>query len=123
MESGRKVLILDADIMTVMDVEEYLDQGGYQVVHLSSPAGAISKIEYEQPDVLLLDIEMDRLDVDDLLQTLQSDTDSEELVIVAFSDVPAEELQQYCMEKELNGYFCKSMDITQIAEFLNNFFE
>ena len=46
MESGRKVLILDADIMTVMDVEEYLDQGGYQVVHLSSPAGAISNIDY-----------------------------------------------------------------------------
>ena len=123
MEPGRKVLILDADIMIVMEVEECLEQGGYDVVHLSSPSGAISKIEYEEPEVLLLDIEMDRLNTDDLLQTLQAGPNFEEMVVVAFSDMDADELQEFCMANQLNGYFCKSMDISQIAEFLDNFFE
>ncbi len=123
MEPGRKVLILDADIMTVMEVEEYLEHGGYDVVHLSSPSGAISKIEYEDPEVLLLDIEMQRLNIDDLLDTLQAAPGYEEMVVVAFSDMDADDLQQFCMENALNGYFCKSMDISQIAEFLDNFFE
>lgn len=123
MEPGRKVLILDEDIMTVMEIEEYLETGGYDVVHLSSPSGAISKIEYEDPEVLLLDIEMNRLNLDDLLSTIQQGPEYEEMVVVAFSDMEADELQQFCMDNGLNGYFCKSMDVSQIAEFLDNFFE
>ena len=122
MEPGRKVMILDEDIITVMEVEEHLEQGGYDVVHLASPSGALSKIEYEEPEVLLLDIEMNRLNLDDLLATLRGTADYEELVVVAFSDMEADDLQQFCMENELNGYFCKSMDISQISEFLDNFF-
>lgn len=123
MESARKVLILDEDIMTVMEVEEHLEDGGYEVVHLASPSGAVSKIEYEAPEVLLLDIEMDRLNTDELLETVRNSPEHAEMVIVAFSDLEADELQAYCMEKELNGYFCKSMDVTQIDEFLDNFFD
>ncbi len=123
MEPGRKVLILDSDIMQVMEIEEHLQAGGYEVVHLSSPNGAISKIEYEDPEILLVDIEMDRLNVDDLLTTVRTSPDHGDIVIVAFSDIEADELQQFCIENELNGYFCKSMDVTQIADFLDNFFE
>lgn len=123
MEPDRKVLILDDNIIDVMEVEEYLQEGGYEVVHLSSPNGALSKIEYEQPSVLLLDIEMGRLNTDDLLGTLRGANEYEEMVIVAFSDMEADELQQFCIDNELNGYFCKSMDVSQIAEFLDNFYD
>ena len=123
MEPARKVLILDENIIDVMEVEEYLEAGGYEVVHLASPNGAISKIEYEDPEVLLLDIEMGRLNTSDLLTTLRASPEHEELVIVAFSDMEADDLQQFCIDNELNGYFCKSMDVSQIAEFLNNFYE
>lgn len=123
MEPGRKVLILDDNIIDVMEVEEYLAKGGYEVVHLASPNGAMSKIEYETPEILLIDIKMGRLNVSDLLGTLCETTEFEEMVIVAFSDMEADELHQFCVDNELNGYFCKSMDVSQIAEFLNNFYE
>lgn len=123
MEPGRKVLILDENIIEVMEIEEHLTEGGYEVVHLASPNGALSKIEYEQPEILLLDIAMKRLNTDELLEMLRSTEEYEEMVIVAFSDMEADELQQFCIENELNGYFCKSMDVGQIAEFLDNFYE
>lgn len=123
MEPGRKVLILDDNIIDVMEVEEYLEQGGYEVVHLSSPNGAISKIEYEAPEILLLDINMDRLNTDEVLGTLCETSDFDDMVIVAYSDMEADELHQFCVDNELNGYFCKSMDVSQIAEFLDNFYE
>ena len=123
MESGRKVLILDDNIMDVMEVEQYLEQGGYEFVHLASPNGALSKIEFESPEILLLDVEMKRLNVDDLLATLRSSVEYDELVIVAFSEMEADELQQFCVDNEINGYFCKSMDVSQISDFLDNFYE
>lgn len=123
MDSTRKVMILDDNLLDVMEVEDYLTKGGYQVVSLSSPNGALSKIEYEHPEILLLDLEMDRLNVPDLLDTLRSSPEYEELVIVLFSDLEAERLQEFCIENDINGYFCKSMDVSQIAEFLDNFYE
>lgn len=123
MEMGRKVLILDENILDVMDVEQYLKRGGYDVVHLASPNGVLSKIEFEEPEILLVDIEMKRLNIDNLLETLRDSSDYEDMVIVAFSDMEADQLQNFCIENEINGYFCKSMDVAKIAEFLDNFYD
>lgn len=119
----RKVMVLDENILDVMEAEKYLSEGGYEVVTLSSPSGALSKIDYERPEILLLDISMPRLNVADLLETLRTSKDYESMVIVLFSDMEAETLQKLCIENDINGYFCKSMDVTQIASFLDNFYE
>lgn len=123
MEPTRKVMILDDNILDVMEVEEHLGEGGYEVVTLSSPNGVLSKIDYEQPEILLLDLQMPRLNMDELLEELRGVSDYEDLVIVLYSDMEAEKLQQYCINNDINGYFCKSMDITQITDFLDNFYE
>ncbi|RAL25196.1 hypothetical protein DL240_03015 [Lujinxingia litoralis] len=123
MESRRKVMILDDNILDVMEVEQNLQGGGYQVVHLATPNGALSKIEYERPEILLVDVAMKRLNIDDLLGSLQASPDYDEMVIVAYSDMDADKLQQFCVDNEMNGYFCKSMDVTQIGGFLDKFYE
>ncbi len=122
-EAGQKVLILDDNLMDVIEAADYLTEGGYTVSRLSSPNGALSKIDFEQPDILLLDIEMERLNADDLISTLQSSPGYRDLVIVLYSDLEADTLQAYCVEHDINGYFCKSMDVSQIAGFLDKFFE
>ena len=123
MEPTRKVMIVDDNLMDVMEVEEYLQEGGYEVIKLSSPNGVVSKIDYEQPEILLLDLQMPRLNMDEVLEELRGSPEYEDLVIVLFSDMEADKLQQYCINNDINGYFCKSMDVTQIAEFLDNFYE
>lgn len=123
MTISRKVMILDHNILDVMEVENHLGASGYEVVTLSSPNGVLSKLDYERPEILLLDLAMPRLNVEELLQTLRASADYEELVIVLFSDMEAERLQEYCIDNDINGYFSKSMDISQIGEFLNNFYD
>ncbi len=123
MGESRKVMILDDNILDVMEAEGQLRAGGYEVVVLSSPNGALSKLEYERPEILLLDLQMPRLNVQELLDTLRSTPEYEELVIVLFSDLDAERLQEFCIENDINGYFCKSMDVTQIASFIDRFYE
>jgi CheY-like chemotaxis protein len=123
MDAARKVMLLDDNIMDVMEAEDYLREGGYEVVTLSSPNGALSKIEYERPEILLLDLNMPRLNTQDLIDTLRASEEYEDMVIVLFSDEEAEQLQEFCIEHDINGYFCKSMDVSQIAAFLDNFYE
>ena len=123
MADGHKVLIIDDNMMDVMQAEKHLENGGYEVVRLASPNGALSKIDYEQPEVLLLDIDMQRLNAGDLLETLNHSAEYRDMVVVVYADRDADTLQEYCVEKDVNGYYCKSMDVSQIADFIDNFFD
>ena len=120
---GRKVLILDSNIMDVLEAEDRLTGAGCQVARLTSPNGALAKIEYERPDILLLDITMPRLNVQEILEGLRADTRLEEIVVVLFSELDAPTLQAMCIDNDIHGYFSKSMDIQRIAEFLEKFYE
>ena len=120
---GRKVLILDSNILDVLEAEERLVGAGFEVTRLASPNGALAKIEYEGPDILLLDITMPRLNVQDVIDGLRQDQKLEEIVVVLFSDLDAPTLQAMCIDNDIHGYFSKSMDIARIAEFLEKFYE
>lgn len=122
MGESEKVMVVDDDLMSVMEAEEVLEEDGYEVIRLSSPSGALSKIDFEQPDALLVDITMDRLDAEDVIDTLRNSPDHRGVVIVVYSDMEVADLEEYCHDNEVNGYFQKSMDATQITEFLDEFF-
>lgn len=119
----RKVLILDDNVLHVMRAARSLEARGYTVVRMSSPNGALAKVEFERPEVLLLELKMSRLHVDDLLEKVRGNRDLDDLIIVLFSDLEADVLQQYCIDHDIHGYYCKSMDLDAVGEFLDNFYE
>lgn len=119
---GPKVLILDNNLMDVITVEQALVESGYQVEKLTSPNGVLAKIDYERPDVLLINPWMPRLDAIDIIQTLGGAPEFEEMVLVAIGDSDAATLQAFCIEHDLHGYFSKSMDLSGLGHFLDNFF-
>lgn len=121
--SDRKVLIIDENILDVIEADKALRAAGYDVVKLASPAGCVAKLDYERPDILLIDISMARLNAQELFDDVRANPDHEDLIIVLFSDLDAETLQSICLEHDFHGYFCKSMGTHQIGAFLDNFYE
>ena len=119
----RRIMILDDHVLDVMRADKALTAAGYEVTKLSTPNGALAKLEFDQPEILLLDITMARLNIQALLDSVRSSPDYQDLIVVLFSDLDAEVLQQYCMENDIHGYYCKSMDIDKVPEFLDNFYE
>ena len=118
----RKIMILDDNIISLMIAEELLVSHGYDVVKMSAPHGCIAKLDYEMPDGLLGDTAMPRLAADDLLETIRNSTEHEDLIVVLYSDQEADELEKVCHAKDINGYFCKSMDVAKLPEFIDRFF-
>ena len=121
-DAERKVMIIDDDIISLMKAEELLVSNGYTVVKLASAHGCLAKLDYERPDVLLVDIQMSRLAADDLLDSVRASPEHQELIIVLYSDMDAEELEEICHAKDINGYFCKSMELVLLGEFIDQFF-
>ncbi len=122
-ESPRKVMILDDNILDVMKAERALKAEGYEVVRMSTPSGAQAKIDFEEPEILLIDVTMARLNTQVFLENLRSLEAHEDLIVVLFSDLDAETLQEWCVDNDIHGYYCKSMDITRVPQFLDNFYE
>lgn len=118
----RKIMIVDDNIISLMIAEELLVNHGYGVVKMSAPHGCVAKLDYEMPDVLLLDITMPRLAGDDLIDAIHGASDHEDLIVVLYADMEAEDLEKICHAKDINGYFCKSMDVTKLPEFIDRFF-
>ena len=119
----RKVLIVDNDVIAVIQAEGVLSKAGFTVSRLLSPAGLYAKLEYERPDVLLLDTEIPGMQPEAVFQRLRSG-EFDDLVLVLFSARSPEELHGICLQNELfNGYFSKSMDFAQLPAFLEGFFQ
>lgn len=119
----RRVMILDENVLDLIEAQTALVNAGYEVIRMTAPNGALAKLDYTQPEILLLDITMRRINVKGLLRTLRQGEDFQDLIIVLFSDLEAAELQEYCVEYDAHGYYCKSMDIQKVPDFLEHFYE
>ena len=118
----RKIMVVDDNIISLMVTDEVLTAHGYEVVKTTSPNGCIAKLDYEQPDILMVDVQMARLAIDDLMTNIAHSEEHDDLVVILFSAMEPEALQTLCVEKDMHGYFSKTMDVTRLPEFVDHFF-
>ena len=118
----RKIMLIDDNIISMMVTADVLAAHGYVVVQTTTPNGCIAKLDYESPDVLLVDVDMPRLAFDDILRSIQSAGEHDDLMVVLFSSRDPEELETLCTTKDLHGYFSKKMDVTRLPEYIGYFF-
>ena len=121
-EDKRKVMLIDDNIISLMVTAEVLSTHGYTVAKTASAQGCIAKIEYEEPDVVLVDPAMPRLPMDRLLETIRNGDMEKDVSVVLFSDQPAKVLIETSQAKNMNGYFSKSIEVTRLPEYMENFF-
>ena len=121
-EDKRKVMLIDDNIISLMVTAEVLTTHGYTVSKTASAKGCIAKLEYEAPDVVLVDPTMPLLAMDQLLDAIRSEDIDKDVSVVLFSDKPPKELVSMCQLKNMNGYFSKSIEVTRLPEYIDVFF-
>jgi len=118
-----RVMVLDHKLMDVIKLKKALAGMDFEVQPLTSPNGVLAKLDYERPDILVVNPWMPRLDIDNLIGTIIHTPVFETMVLVAWSDRTAEELQAFCLERDMHGYYSKSNPVDQLGAFLMQFFE
>ncbi|TVQ98407.1 MAG: response regulator [Deltaproteobacteria bacterium] len=118
-----KVLIIDGNILDVIAAEASLRESDFDVTRLTSPNGALSKLEYELPDVVLVDVTMERLGVRDILARLEKDPFTERVVIILFSHMESKDMHDMCVEHGLHAYFSKGKPMQELGPFVRQFFD
>jgi chemosensory pili system protein ChpA (sensor histidine kinase/response regulator) len=116
------IMVVD-DSLTVRKItSRMLLRAGYQVVTATDGVDALEKLEEYTPSVMLLDIEMPRMDGFALAKQLRRDPKTVDLPIIMITSRTADKHREYAMQLGVNTYLGKPYqedDLLQnIADFM-----
>ena len=84
-ESGARILVIDdeADVLEVLRL--VLSRSGYEVAATTSGIEGLASAQSDRPDLVLLDIMMQRMDGWEVLRALKSDAATRDIPVVILS--------------------------------------
>jgi len=101
------VMVVD-DSLTVRKVtQRLLLREGYQVVLAKDGVDALQQLQSITPDVMLVDIEMPRMDGFDLTRNVRNDERLKNVPIIMITSRTADKHRNYAQELGVNAYFGK----------------
>jgi chemosensory pili system protein ChpA (sensor histidine kinase/response regulator) len=112
------------DSLTVRRVtQRLLAREGYQVVLAKDGVDALEQLQAITPDVMLVDIEMPRMDGFDLTRNVRGDERTRHIPIIMITSRTATKHRNYAMELGVNEYLGKPYQeddlLKSIAGFIN----
>lgn len=94
--AGKKIMVLDGDKDFLQSASLTLKQAGYTPASSSKPLNIIADLDRHQPDALIINLELPRVQGDVILQILRHDSRYADLPIIPVTDI--EQKEQVALE-------------------------
>lgn len=115
------VMVVD-DSLTVRKVsQKFLEAHGYDVVTATDGQDALTKLDDADPDVMLLDIEMPRMNGFELAESLRMTDRFKNLPIVMITSRTADKHREHAMSLGVNHYMGKPFKESVLLEVLGGY--
>ncbi len=115
------IMVVD-DSLTVRKItSRMLTRAGYQVVTATDGVDALEKLQEFAPDVMLLDIEMPRMDGFALARELRRDPKTQHLPIIMITSRTADKHRDYAMQLGVNTYLGKPYQEDELLQNIADF--
>ena len=115
------IMVVD-DSLTVRKItSRMLEREGFQVVTAKDGVDALEQLIEYKPDVMLLDIEMPRMDGFDLARNIRADARLKDIPIIMITSRMADKHRNYAMEIGVNNYLGKPYQEEQLLELITGF--
>lgn len=107
---GKRILVVDDDLMCLKTVQKYLTEGSYEVLGALSGMQAIHMAEETKFDLLLLDIEMPGMSGFATLEQLRRLPDVKKLPVIFFTGRQDRDTVKCCAAAGAEGYIAKPIE-------------
>ena len=111
-----RVLVVDDDPATVELLQEFLVGKGYEVSTAGDGAEALRKVKEERPHLILLDIQMPRMDGLEVLRRLREI--DKEVSVIMVTGVNEEAIGRQAMALGAFDYIVKPLDLPYLEQSL-----
>jgi len=110
------VMIVDDSLDVRKFTTRQLPRGRYDVVTAKDGVDALEKLAEMTPDVMLLDVEMPRMDGFELAKHMRRDSKLQSLPIIMITSRTAEKHRNYALEIGVNEYMGKPYQDEDLLE-------
>lgn len=111
----KKVMIIDDDTEFLEEISELLREKGYRISKFSEGESALNKVRNDKPDVILLDIRMDKIGGLKIADELKRRDDTKRIPIIGITGVYTEEAHKSIMKTfGIDKCFIKPLNIDDV---------
>lgn len=107
MRKRKKVMIIDDNEEVLQVTRALLEHEGYDVITYQNGFGATSAIRANQPDLVLLDINMPALSGENLAPIIRANDHTSRVPILFYSSNDEDSLLESVTRFGVSGYICK----------------
>ncbi len=116
-----KIAIVDDEVWTIAVVKKYLQDAGFQnCVEINDSTQALETIHREQPDLVLLDIQMPHVSGLEILQTLRIDTPARSIPVLIFTSASDTDTKVSALELGATDFLQKPVDASELLARVRN---
>jgi CheY-like chemotaxis protein len=109
------ILVIDDSDVVLAVTKTLLEAVGYRVLTHSGSAGCVAVILQEKPDLVLIDVNMPKLGGETIVKLFGKAQPNSETIILLFSTLSADQLEQRAQASGAHGYIRKTDDSFELV--------
>ncbi len=114
-----KVLVVDDEEHIVMILKDSLEFSGFQVVTAYDGLEALERVEKDQPELIVLDIGMPKLDGWEVCRRLKADPKTQDIPIIILTAYAQTSDKRKGVQLGADRFISKPCDLTYLVEEIN----
>ena len=108
--AGATILIVEDHPLSRELVVDLLEAAGYTMLQAENGLGLLERVRTEQPDLILLDLQLPDVDGFTLARQLMADPVTQSIPILAISAYARPEVQMQALAAGCTGFLAKPLD-------------
>ena len=118
-EQQRSILIVDDSVTVRKVTSRLLERAGFDVRLAKDGIDALEKLQEKKPDLMLLDIEMPRMDGFEVATQVKNSSELKDLPIIIISSRTGDKHQTRAFELGVNRFLGKPFQEKELLEQIN----
>jgi CheY-like chemotaxis protein/nitrogen-specific signal transduction histidine kinase len=115
------ILLIEDTNEVVMMLVDYLEMAGFKMVTAQDGIDGLTQAQLSHPDLILMDIQMPRLDGFETTKKLRSDPEFRHTPIIALTALAMPNDRHRCLEAGMNEYLSKPVNLKALVKTIRAF--
>jgi PAS domain S-box-containing protein len=112
------ILLAEDNETNIKTISPYLQAKGYQLIFARDGAEAVRQAKEEQPDLILMDIQMPKMDGLEATRSIRADARLANVPIIALTALAMPGDREHCLEAGANEYISKPVSLKGLVELM-----
>jgi len=120
-KNKQTILLIEDTQEVIMMMKDYLELAGYNVVTAQDGLEGIAQAKLTHPDLILMDVQMPRMNGLEATQKLRSDVEFKHTPIIALTALAMATDRERCLAAGMDEYISKPINLRSLSKIIQSF--